>query len=213
VYRFLKDCYVLKHKCIEKVSLGNLHDDYVLYCTNQQQKPKGKIEFNLSLKNIGIVCHKSNGDNYFTVKLEQLKELAKKFNWVHELDVYTKQVTKNVFTKQEEEDEEEALEEGIDTSDQSVKITVIQEQTTETFESKHMVELKRLNGMHEIIQSISKKNNDNIKLLTQTPKQIIIETHNINVEYDEDLCMQYLNDDNIPAPEPITRYTKKSFFK
>lgn len=86
VYKFLKNEYVLKNRGI-KQTVSQLHEEYVAFClTIGTNKPKGKIDFNNMLKNIGIEYSKSHGQNIYKVTMEELKQISNKFNWVHELD-------------------------------------------------------------------------------------------------------------------------------
>jgi len=45
-----------------------------------------KIDFNKKLKNVGIVSYMSSGFAKFNVPLDKLLEVAKKNDWIHELD-------------------------------------------------------------------------------------------------------------------------------
>ena len=57
------------------------------YCNNNDiSKIKTKIDFNNSLKNIGINYYKSNGANYYKVLISEFKTISNKFHWIHDLD-------------------------------------------------------------------------------------------------------------------------------
>ena len=59
------------------------------YCRgNGIIKPLTKIDLNKKLKEIGIESYKSNKDLKITVTAEELAEIAKCQNWVHETDEY-----------------------------------------------------------------------------------------------------------------------------
>lgn len=88
ISKFLKHEYVLKRKPIDRVLVGNFYEHYCGYCRTLAIKPKNKIDFNKSLKDLGIEYKKSNGNNYYTVSIDELNKLATKFKWVHELDEY-----------------------------------------------------------------------------------------------------------------------------
>lgn len=85
VYQFIKDVYILNSKGFERVSLSELYLQYQNYTNGI--KAKCKIEFNNTLKNVGINCYKSNSKHVFKMSSEELKQIAKKFNWIHELDL------------------------------------------------------------------------------------------------------------------------------
>jgi hypothetical protein len=83
VYKFIKDEYVLKRNGFNKLPLRELYADYVIYA-NGKFKPKFKIEFNNTLKHIGISC---NTKFIFNMSYEELKSIADKNHWIHELDL------------------------------------------------------------------------------------------------------------------------------
>ncbi len=89
VSRFLKDTYVLQKQDMMKIKVGILHDAYIKYCSINEMKPKGKIDFCNTLKNLGIQYFKSNDANYYKESLQTLELLADKYNWIHELDEHT----------------------------------------------------------------------------------------------------------------------------
>ena len=90
VYRFLRDEYILKNRGIDKVSVKDLHNSYVIYIANEGNglKPHSKIDFNNSLRNININYFKSNKGNYYKVTLEFLQQIADRFHWIHDLDEF-----------------------------------------------------------------------------------------------------------------------------
>ena len=94
VYKFLRDEYILKKRDIERISVSDFYQSYTSYCgSNGINKPKTKIDFNNSLKNININYYKSNGTNYYKILLNDLIELSNKFNWVHDLDEYKQDIS------------------------------------------------------------------------------------------------------------------------
>jgi hypothetical protein len=96
VYKFIKDEYILKKQHIDRISVSDFYQNYASYCSsNGITKPKTKIDFNNTLKNINIDYYKSNGTNYYKVSLEQLTDISNKFNWVHDLDEYKQDKQEN----------------------------------------------------------------------------------------------------------------------
>jgi len=105
IYKYLKDEYILKKRNIDRISVSDFYQDYVLYCSGKGiTKPKTKIDFNIALKNINIEYYKSNGTNYYKISLEQLTEISNKFNWVHDLDEFKQEssLDKDVFVDYEQ---------------------------------------------------------------------------------------------------------------
>lgn len=93
VYKFLKDEFILCKKEIKRQTVQDLHDHYESYCDKNTLKAKKKIEFNKTLEDIGIKYKSSNCQNVYKVSYEELKVIADKFHWIHELDEYKKDNT------------------------------------------------------------------------------------------------------------------------
>lgn len=87
VFLFIKQEFILKHKDLTNISLSILYDHYIEYCLTASIKSKGKIEFNNTLKSIGIICYKSNKCHKFNLTYEELKDISDKNHWVHNLDL------------------------------------------------------------------------------------------------------------------------------
>lgn len=87
VYKFLKDEYILKHYSLDKKTLSDVNEHYKAYCLENHYKPKGIIEFHKMLKNVGIEAKKSDKSHKFKITNEELKSIADKYHWVHELDL------------------------------------------------------------------------------------------------------------------------------
>jgi hypothetical protein len=93
VYEFLKYNYLLLStpRGVE-CSTKDLYDEYLVYCKGKNYKTIKKTDFIMKLEQIGISkCRKrlgtdENASNCIIVKLKDLQEIAKKNNWIHELD-------------------------------------------------------------------------------------------------------------------------------
>ena len=86
VYKYLKDTFILTNKGIDRQTVQSLYDGYIAYCNKYQYKLKTKIDFNNALSDINIKWKKSNGQNVYQIKYDDLKVISDKFHWVHELD-------------------------------------------------------------------------------------------------------------------------------
>jgi hypothetical protein len=93
-------------------------------------KPKNKIDFNKALKDLGIEYKKSNGNNYYTISIDELNALATKFKWIHELDEY---------------EEEVSLDEAVETTDEEIVID---------YEQLYKQQLDRVKEMETKIQEL-----------------------------------------------------------
>lgn len=87
-YEFLKQEYILKEKEIGRQSVSDLHNEYQKFCTTYHFKPKDKIKFNSTLRDIGIEYTKSNGTNVYKISKQTLEDIANKFGWICDLDEY-----------------------------------------------------------------------------------------------------------------------------
>ena len=86
VYQFLKDDYILSNKSIY-CSVQELFDKYIEH-SKLLKKQYNKIDFNKQMKLIGIKHYSSSGTNKYKTSHEDLLLIAKKFNWIHELDEF-----------------------------------------------------------------------------------------------------------------------------
>ena len=90
-YKFIKEKYVLKRQKITKIKRSELYKLYICYTTDNTIKHvSGRNDFYDKLKEIGIVSRTSTGNEYFDVSIEQLEDIATKFQWVCEYDEYEK---------------------------------------------------------------------------------------------------------------------------
>ena len=91
---FLKYNYVLRRSEL-KTTLRELHEEYEGYCRgNGIAKPYGKVEFGKKLREIGIEAYKSNDKLKIKVSADELAQIAKSHNWVHETDEYFDEASK-----------------------------------------------------------------------------------------------------------------------
>jgi len=87
VYQYIKEEYIMTNKDI-KTRLSDIYDDYKFWCVRSQKKACQKTDFVSKLKEIQIYHKKSNGYLVYNVKLDVLKEIAAKQNWMTELDEF-----------------------------------------------------------------------------------------------------------------------------
>ncbi len=87
VYLFLKECYILKRKNI-KAKTPQFYSEYKDFCNANEYREVGKVEFFTKLREINIDYKKTNGNHMYNVSYQTLQELADKFHWIHETDVY-----------------------------------------------------------------------------------------------------------------------------
>ena len=86
VYQFLKDDYILCNKNIQ-CSVQELYDEYLEH-SKVLKKQYTKIDFNKQMKLINIKHYPSSGTNKYKISCDDLLLIAKKFNWIHELDEF-----------------------------------------------------------------------------------------------------------------------------
>lgn len=130
VSKYLKHEFVLKRKAVNRILVGKFYEQFCAYCNKLSVKPKNKIDFNKALKDLGIEYKKSNGNNYYTVSIEELNALATKFKWIHELDEY---------------EEEPSLDEAVETTEEAIEID---------YEQLYKQQLAKLKDMEFKIQEL-----------------------------------------------------------
>lgn len=160
VYCFLRDEYILTEKDI-KTGVQDLYDSYCDYCLSNKNQmktsSKTKIDFNKHLEYVGIRYVKSNGKNVFKVSLEQLKDIAAKRHWVHELD--ERNVTEEVDVSE--------FEYGIHNKDKFYEVKDEPKKETKNEEKEIVVKLKTLKS------NISK---------TKTKKEVVDHTKPMQID-------------------------------
>ena len=101
-YQFIKEEYILKNKDI-KSTLSDFYDEFVSHCKKTEKKYCIKNDFVSQLKEINILYKKTNGYNRYNEKLDILQLIAKKQNWITDLDEYsTKAMTVDEYSTYEE---------------------------------------------------------------------------------------------------------------
>ena len=96
---FLKYSYILSRLPLD-TTVGELYEEYTSYCRgNGIIKPLTKIDLGKKLKEVGIESYKSNTKLRIKVSVEQLAEIAKNHNWVHDTDEYFDEASKKAKDK------------------------------------------------------------------------------------------------------------------
>ena len=122
--KFLKFQYLLKEKDLS-VKLKQLTTEFNAYSRmkNQMFKPWSIPIFGARMRELGFFFREMDGGyNKYKISLDELKKVAKNKKWLHATD---KDELQQISDDEEEENEEEQmLEQGIDKSNQSVKVEV-----------------------------------------------------------------------------------------
>lgn len=195
VYKFVKDMFVLHRVGIDKIKVGELYKLYVSYCVNMQIKSKHKQDFNKMLEEVGIMRDKKSV--YYEISQEDLKKIADKKHWVHELDEYAKSDTKEkYFGKHNDEDDDElekVLNEGVDKRDQSVDQAIEWKKKYNDLEIKYkllenklqrkkqMEQINNLDKLREEMKGLRAFFEDKYNLKEEEPSE------EIEIEIDEDM--------------------------
>jgi phage/plasmid-associated DNA primase len=89
VAKFLKYCFVLKNRSINKIKCNALYSEFVNYCKSQNIKyTLSMIQFYASIREYEsqIKRVKSNGYSEYRATIDDLKKLATLLKWYHEDD-------------------------------------------------------------------------------------------------------------------------------
>ena len=112
-YKFLKEKYLFTKKGLA-CKTRDLYEEYVTYCHYNSLKPLQYTKFTTKLKEINIEFIKSHGVYKYKVEYSELRKIADKNSWVHELDEFDADAPLN------SQQTEDALDNGVDTQDQSI---------------------------------------------------------------------------------------------
>ena len=115
IENFLKQEYLLKNKSV-KAKVKEFYNEYEQFCNHHKLRSETKTEFTTGLRQYGFNFKCICGYNCYRISIEALKTIATKRKWLHELD---KDEMNEEFIVQDDDDEE-----GVDTSDKSVDISV-----------------------------------------------------------------------------------------
>jgi len=85
-YKFIKFNYLLCNRDIKKITVSDLYEQYSLYCNNTEGFKHKKMKFNAELKELGFNYKMSNSKSTWTITVAELKTVATRHNWFHELD-------------------------------------------------------------------------------------------------------------------------------
>lgn len=85
VFKFLKEEFILKKKNI-KATVAELYEDYKV--SKFYNAKMSKVMFCKKLREVGIENYKSGSTRKYSISFENLKKIATKYNWIHELDEY-----------------------------------------------------------------------------------------------------------------------------
>lgn len=111
VYQFIKEKYILRD-CGIRCSVATLFNEYNAFVQKRNKIMLGKIKFCAKLSEVQINYKKSNGKTVFNYSYNELKAIAEKNKWLHELD-------------EVEEDDEDLFEEKevLDNLDRNDKVS------------------------------------------------------------------------------------------
>ena len=93
-YKFIKYTYI-ENKEDMIIRLKPLYDSYVLYAGALGEKPVTKTKFNAKLKEAGMFPKLNQGYLRFNNKYTELKDIADKNKWIHELDEFQDDVSED----------------------------------------------------------------------------------------------------------------------
>jgi hypothetical protein len=148
--QFLKFNYVLRRSEL-KTTVGLIHEEYLTYCRdNGIIKQLTKIDLNKKLKEIGIESYKSNKDLKITLTADELAEIAKCQNWVHETDEY--------YDEEETKEKKSDLDYFVDDVHPEVRVEELEKDLRE--EKKQHFELSiKFDEMKAQLEELQKKLN------------------------------------------------------
>ena len=88
-YKFLKYRYLLANKSVEKICRNEMFLEYKLFCQSENYKSCGRNDFYKKLETINIFSDKINGEWYYNIPLNKIKNIAKQYKWVGSTGVHS----------------------------------------------------------------------------------------------------------------------------
>jgi len=121
--KFLKFKYLLQNKNI-KCKMTELYEEYENYCNSNKRHCEGLPEFKANMQNLGFIYKSKkfndiNGVKQFRISVDDLKALAEKKHWLHELDVDIME-HEGIEIPQNTELQKRCFEHGINKENQSI---------------------------------------------------------------------------------------------
>ncbi|RYE57683.1 MAG: hypothetical protein EOP48_05260 [Sphingobacteriales bacterium] len=136
IEKFLKFNFLLENAPV-KHKVKDLYAKYEKYCDDNTLHVDSKIEFTAGMKQYGFNFKMINGYNCYRITVDQLKEIAGRRKWLHELDeIETDEVAA-------EDDDDDADDNGVDLSDKSVDVSAAYTKLL----SKYNALLRQVNGI------------------------------------------------------------------
>jgi len=200
-YKFLKIEYVLKNEDIKKIKRKDLYADYTAFCSNNQMRKCGLMEFYKKLEEINIKSYSSNGADYFKVDIATLKDIATNEKWLCRFD----------DAIDENKKEKSPLDNGLTDDDDNENIVDIQKLEIDLLKEQ-IEELKKL-------LEVAKKQNPldtGIEMIPETIVEIedkeddkIVNKDDVII-YDDEIDDDELNDMMLEIKEVKPKYKSKS---
>ena len=164
---FLKYNYVLRRGEL-KTTVGQIYEEYLTYCRdNGIIKPLTKIDLNKKLKEIGIESYKSNKDLKITLTADELAEIAKCQNWVHETDEY--------YDEEDKKEKKSDLDYFVDDVHPEVRVEELEKDLREEKKQHHELSIK-FDEMKAQLEELRKWKNESfhqeLKLAYEQEKEL-----------------------------------------
>ena len=154
-------------RSIARIKKTELYDEYIVYCNQNNIKPRDKIRCYRTLEDINIIPKKIMGYWYYTVSLDKLKEIANKYHWLNGIDDEEQCVGNNFSFARNDTDTkyEELMKENYELSEQlkaNKDVNILNEEL-----------MKKNHELSEQLKTYGDVNRLNYELSKQT-KQIMI---------------------------------------
>jgi transposase len=192
--KFLKFQYVLRSAGIDQ-KVKDVYGDYLIFCgKNRLSANESAQRFCQNMRELGFDYKTLHGYSYYKISAKELKDIATKKKWLHVLD--------------RDEEDPRPEDEGVDTSDKSVKFVLKSEHDKLKAKLKMMEKLIHihfkesygaiLRMQRKTIEMLDKQNERKLEVMkTQLmPKSIKINIKMKECETDSDSDSEYVSDDD-----------------
>jgi hypothetical protein len=121
VEKFLKIEFLLRNMEVNS-KIKDLYAKFEKFCEDNKLHCETMIEFRSGMKQYGFDFKMICGYNCYRITVDQLKAVAEKRKWLHDLDKDQNE-TDSDDEDDEDDEEDEAFNKGIDVGDKSVTIS------------------------------------------------------------------------------------------
>ena len=173
VHLFLKTEYILNNKSLKKIPVGEIHEEYKLFCSTIPMKPYHKIDFNKKMAELNLKYTHTPKGNYYDVEHKTLLNIANTGKWIHELD--------------------EFIDESINVNENKNLFVLTDEREVSTLKKENEELKKKIASLELMLNQSVEEEDDGIEVqIDDVEIEIEPKTESYNRDYNRDEQMEIL---------------------